>query len=274
MLELPESHVLSKQITDTLQGKTITHVEANHSPHGFAWYNGDPAQYPHMLVGKRVTDALPNGGQVEMYLEDFRLVLHDGVNIRVLEPGGKEPPKHQLYITFADGSALYCSVQMYGGMMAFAAGTYDNIYYTVGKEKPSPYEQAFNQTYFESLCSQAKPTISVKALLTTEQRIPGLGNGCLQDILFYARIHPQTKLRDIPDAALSGLFEAVKSVLSDMRAGGGRNTEKDIWGNPGGYACILSSKTLAYPCPRCGGGITRKAFLGGNVYVCEACQVL
>lgn|GEM_PF-2077218 len=30
-----------------------------------------------------------------------------------------------------------------------------------------------------------------KAFLATEQRIPGLGNGVLQDILWTARIHPK-----------------------------------------------------------------------------------
>lgn len=274
MLELPESHVISRQMREVLQGKTITHVEANHSPHGFAWYHGDPSQYPHMLIGKCVMDVQPNAGQIELFLEDFRLMLHDGVNVRYLEAGEKQPLKHQLYVAFEDTSAFYCTVQMYGGMMAFPAGTYENFYYSVAKEKPTPYTQAFTPLYFESILKDAKPTISVKALLATEQRIPGLGNGCLQDILFYAQIHPQAKLRDLLDEKIEALYGSVKTTLSGMREHGGRNTEKDFYGNPGGYPCVLSSKTLAYPCPRCGGAIARKAFLGGNIYFCAACQPL
>lgn len=114
--------------------------------------------------------------------------------------------------------------------------------------------------------------MSVKAFLATEQRIPGLGNGVLQDILFYAGLLPQAKLREIGDAGMEALFRSVKSTLLQMKAQGGRNTEKNLFGEPGGYRCVLSAKTLPYPCPRCGGGITRKAYLGGNVYYCEGCQ--
>ena len=46
MIELPESHVLAEQIKKTLTGKRISDVIANHSPHGFAWLSGDPADYP------------------------------------------------------------------------------------------------------------------------------------------------------------------------------------------------------------------------------------
>lgn len=68
------------------------------------------------------------------------------------------------------------------------------------------------------------------------------------------------------------MFDSVKETLDKMTELGGRDTEKDFFGNPGGYKSVLSSKTVAYPCPRCGGGITRKAYLGGNVYFCETCQ--
>jgi formamidopyrimidine-DNA glycosylase len=59
-----------------------------------------------------------------------------------------------------------------------------------------------------------------------------------------------------------------------MRDGSGRNTEKDLFGNAGGYCTILSSKTLAYQCQTCGDGLKREAYLGGNIYFCPTCQPL
>jgi formamidopyrimidine-DNA glycosylase len=41
--------------------------------------------------------------------------------------------------------------------------------------------------------------LSAKAFLATEQRIPGLGNGVLQDILFTAGIHPKRKMAAISE---------------------------------------------------------------------------
>ena len=57
-----------------------------------------------------------------------------------------------------------------------------------------------------------------------------------------------------------------------MTAKGGRSTEKDLYGKPGGYASVLTAKTLALPCPACCGAITRAAYMGGNVYFCANCQ--
>ena len=70
------------------------------------------------------------------------------------------------------------------------------------------------------------------------------------------------------------LFGSVKSTLKEMRDCGGRDTERDLFGKPGGYPTVLSSKTLALPCPVCGGGLKREAYLGGNIYFCPMCQAL
>ncbi len=95
--------------------------------------------------------------------------------------------------------------------------------------------------------------MTAKAFLATEQRIPGLGNGVLQDILWTAKIHP-------------------KSIIAEMAALGGRDTERDLFGQWGGYKTILSKNTVGQPCPACGSDIRKEAFLGRAIYYCEGCQ--
>ncbi|MPN41800.1 Formamidopyrimidine-DNA glycosylase [bioreactor metagenome] len=63
--------------------------------------------------------------------------------------------------------------------------------------------------------------LSVKALLATEQRIPGLGNGSLQDILFNARIHPKKKVTTLTDNEKEQLFYSIKATLQEMVDKGG-----------------------------------------------------
>lgn len=272
MLELPEALVIAGQINEILAGKRLTEVEAGHTPHGFAFYQGDPALYPQLLEGLTLDRAEQSGGLVELCLGDMRLTLGDGVNIRFLPPDRKEPDRHQLYLGFEGGGALVCTVQMYGGMMAFPAGKNDNFYYLVAKEKPSPLGEDFDEGYFDRLWASCKPTLSAKAFLATEQRIPGLGNGCLQDILFRANIHPKRKLETMGAAERESLFHAVKDTLGEMAEQGGRDTEKDLFGASGRYQTYLSAKTWKGACPYCGGPITRQAYLGGNVYFCPRCQ--
>jgi len=272
MLEIPESQVMAAQISNTLGGKTIMEAQTASSPHGFAWYRGDPAAYNGLISGHMITGAQAVGGQVEIFIGHMRLLLHDGVNARYFLPGDKLPEKHQLLLRFSDDSALVCTVQMYGGIILYEVNKNDNYYYLIVVAKPNPLTEAFNEDYFVELIRAAGPKLSLKALLATEQRIPGLGNGCLQDILFRARLHPQTKLLALEEGDMLALFKAVKGTLLAMTKGGGRNTEKDLFGKAGGYSTILSNKTYNQPCPVCGGAIIRKSYLGGNVYFCPHCQ--
>ena len=49
MIELPEALTLAKQINERLAGKVVRSTKAAHSPHKFAWYHRDPADYPAKL---------------------------------------------------------------------------------------------------------------------------------------------------------------------------------------------------------------------------------
>ena len=53
MLELPEAVTLASQFEKAYKGKVITRVIAGQTPHGFAFYKGDPVDYPGLLEGKK-----------------------------------------------------------------------------------------------------------------------------------------------------------------------------------------------------------------------------
>jgi Formamidopyrimidine-DNA glycosylase len=272
MLELPEANVLAAQFKTELTGKTVAKAVAAASPHGFAFYCGDPQTYGPMLQGKTVTGAKAHGGRAELELEDMRLVFNDGVNFRYLKDISAAPEKHQLLIAFTDGTGFYCTVSMYAGFLAFPAGADMGFYDIVSREKPSPLSDAFSEDYFNSLFDAKTEKLSAKAFLATEQRIPGIGNGVLQDILWESRISPKRKMNTLSPEERHSLFENVKRLLKTMTDLGGRDTEKDFFSNAGGYETILSKKTIDKPCLNCGGPIKRMAYLGGNVYLCENCQ--
>lgn len=274
MIEIPESVTFSHQLAEAFCSKTVDHVHAGQTLHGFGWYEPEPEEYPLLLCGKTLTSVRPLGGQIEMVLEDMHLVFNEGTTPHYLSPGDPDPKKHQLLIRFDDGSGLYCTVRMYGGMMIYPDGKTDNKYYMVSRDKPSPLTDEFDRCYFQSIIDECEDNLSAKALLATEQRIPGLGNGVLQDILFNAAIHPQKKLEALGDDDLDTLFDSVKATLVRMTEQHGRDVEKDLYGKPGGYKTILSNKTKDEPCPNCGHLIVKKAYLGGNVYFCPHCQPL
>lgn len=272
MIELPEAHSLARQLEATVRGRTVASVVAAHSPHRFAFFTGDPDAYHGLLAGLTVTDAVAYGGLVELGLGDRRLLFGDGVNLRHHEPGARLPVKHQLLLTFTDDSALSATVSMYGHLSCFT-GDFDNPYYRVARSRPSPLGAAFDGAYLSGLVAEpGADKLSLKAFLATEQRIPGLGNGVLQDILWTARLHPRRKVGTLGPDARAGLFAAVTGVLHAMTDAGGRDTESDLFGRPGGYATVMSRTHLGEPCPRCGSPIIKQAYLGGSIYFCAVCQ--
>jgi formamidopyrimidine-DNA glycosylase len=273
MLEIPEATVISRQINESASGRTIQRVSAAASPHKLAWYFGDPAEYPGLLGGQMITAACAHGGLLELAAGPARIVAGDGTAIRYIGPNLPRPAKHQLLLDLDNGGALVFSVQMYGGIWAFEAGHFDNPYYQAAKERPSPLTAAFDETYFAGLLANSPGNLPAKALLATGQRIPGLGNGCLQDILFQAQIHPRRKLQTLADIDRSRIFRAIRETLADMVWRGGRDTERDLFGQPGGYRTLAGRLNAGQACPACGGPLQKEAYLGGSVYFCPGCQL-
>jgi len=162
---------------------------------------------------------------------------------------------------------------MYGGLWCFPDGGFDNPYYLGAKVKPFALATSFDKAYFEGLVeSPDVQKAPLKAFLATEQRIPGLGNGVLQDILYRARLHPKRKVGTLSGEEKFYLFEVLKTTLNEMVERGGRDTESALLGEPGGYQTQMSKNTVGKPCPRCGETILKEAYMGGSIYYCPHCQ--
>jgi formamidopyrimidine-DNA glycosylase len=274
MIELPEATVISREINDTLSGKQIRNVIAAKSPHKLAWYHKDPRDYQDLLANKIIRYAVNQGGHIQIKVEVATILFSEGIRLRYYLEGESVPDKHQMLIEFSDNTTLVASIQMYGGLVAFPDGAYDNEYYRAAREKPSPLTDKFDYPYFEQLMNENTLKLSLKGLLATEQRIPGLGNGVLQDILFNAKMHPRKKVSTLNDEDKKTLYNAIKSTLTSMTEKGGRDTEQDIFGYPGGYKTLLCKNTVNQPCLVCGSVIQKQAYMGGSIYFCEGCQLM
>jgi formamidopyrimidine-DNA glycosylase len=271
MIELPEAVVISQQISQTLSGEKITHAVANASPHKFAWYTGNPDEYNSRLTGKTVSGAEALAGSIEIHAGD--MILSISAPVRYHAAGEKRPKKHQILVEFGNGAAISACAQMWGGFFCFPEGARAGFPdRDLAKGRPSPLTDAFDRAYFDTLFDAETPLLSTKAFLATKQRVPGLGNGVLQDILWTAKIHPKRRMADLSDKEVQAMFAAVRSVLHKMTTEGGRDTERDLFGNFGGYKTVLSKNTVDQSCPLCGTMIKKEPYMGGSIYVCEGCQ--
>lgn len=273
MIEIPESKTLSCQANEALKGKKVVKVFPPTHAHKLVWFEGDPKDYPKLLEGRKVVSVEGHGMFVDLHFEgNVHLSVSDGTILRYYPRLEEVPAKYQLLMVFEDESVLVVTVAMYGGIMAYQ-GKLENKYHIGSLQAVSTLDEAFDQKHFYGILDAAKD-LSAKALLATEQRIPGLGNGVLQDILFNAGIHPKRKKSSFSDTDKEKLFQSLKSTLKEMTERGGRDTEKDLFGKNGGYKNILSKNTFNQPCPKCGGKIEKEAYMGGTVYFCPNCQKL
>lgn len=272
MIELPEALTLARQIAGEIKGKKIAGVHTPTSPHRFCFFEGDVAEYVNLFTGRALIGAHACGIFVEMrFDEDVYMLINDGVNVRYYPSGGLSPKSYQLKLDFEDASELVFTVAMYGGIFA-SRGISNNPYYLKNKNTRGPLDAAFDADYLEEKIREVKPSLSAKAFLATEQRFPGLGNGVLQDILLQAGIHPKRKIQTLTCGAKERLLYTMQSTLKAMTEGGGRDTEKDLYGQNGAYKTLLSKNALLRGCALCGGEIRKETYLGGAVYYCPNCQ--
>ncbi len=270
MLEFPEVKVMSEQLNNHVVGRQVQRVMPPTKVHKFCWFNGEPGEYGEKLKGSRITGAEGFGIFVEISFDNgYKLCVNDGINLRLVDKENR-PKDFQLLIEFEEGEALVFTVAMYGGIYLHQ-GEYDNSYYLASKGALSPFLEVF-KTHYKELFAKSKPSLSLKAFLATEQRFPGIGNGVLQDILFEAGMHPKRKLQTLSEEDKEKVLRSITEVLQKMIQGGGRDTEKDLMGQKGGYKTLMSKNTMALSCPKCGAKIIKEAYLGGSVYYCEYCQ--
>lgn len=275
MIELPEALTIARQLTAEVAGKKIAEAVRGNSPHKFAFYSGTPEDYGRVLKGRTVGEARGHGSFIVARMGSSHVLLLGCGGEKILYHHGPEtvPPKHQLLLRFTDGTFLSVTVSGWGFLQLLSTKDLETHPHA-GKAGVSPLGDGFTWRYFDGLCGEAagESGRSIKAFMISEPGIWGVGNGCLQDILFAAAIHPKRRLESLEKKDRRALYDATRSVLGEMTEKSGRDTEWDLYGNPGGYAKVLSSSSAGKPCPACGTKIQKIAFLGGASYFCPRCQ--
>ncbi|MFN8442846.1 MAG: DNA-formamidopyrimidine glycosylase family protein [Caldilineaceae bacterium] len=273
MFELPEFITLTKQINEVLPGKVIQQGELGNSPHKFVWYNRSREEFAQLTHGKTIGQARTRGKWLFVPIEPGYVLTFGECGGKVLyhAPGSQPPTKIHLCLTFADGSLFTATTQMWGAMELYEQGKELERQY-IRDMRPTPVEPTFTLAYFSELIDSQLEKRSVKALLTQDQLIPGLGNALAQDILFHARLHPRHPIQELDPEQRRALYGAIVNTVCAAIAQGGRNDETDLYNRPGGYRRLMDNKAVGEPCPTCGAPIERLQYLGGACYFCPHCQ--
>jgi formamidopyrimidine-DNA glycosylase len=277
MFEIAECVTLAEQMSRRLSGKRIVSGSLGNSPHKFVWYNVKPKEFAAAVVSRTVGAAYARGRWIFVPLnEGYVLVLGEcGGRILLHESASRLPTKYHLSLLFEDGSALSATTQMWGAMELYEKGKELERKY-IHDMRTTPIEKGFDLRYFSALVTEAVAAgnRTVKALLTQEQMIPGLGNAIAQDIMFGAGLHPKQPLEQLDAKRIAKLHRAITDTVREAIRLGGRNDECDLYGRAGRYVRIMDKNAVGHPCPKCGARVEKTAYLGGACYFCPKCQAL
>ena len=289
-MSLAECQVISNQLQNTAVGKTIVKTVANQNPHGFVWFATEPQyafaareisskqaeQYDGLLTGEKILKSNVIKNYNYLYVGN-RALMFNTLSTRYYGTNEKQPKRHQLYLLLDDGSALVFCGSLGGPLFLFEVD--ENGWAMNWRNNfPSVLSDDFTETFFLDLIkntdlTKLQPAKSVKCFLATKNRIPGLDNTILHEILWEAGVNPKSVMAALAESDYISMYHAIKKVFPAVIVAGGLDTQKDLFGNLGGYITKANKNTLDKPCQRCGVLIVKETYMGGVVYYCPKCQL-
>jgi formamidopyrimidine-DNA glycosylase len=276
MIELPEAITIARQIEKELKGKQIASGVRGSSPHKFAFTGKySNAEFAAIVKDKIIGASHADGWIILTDLEpDYVLSLGCGGERILYHTNEKTlPKKHQLLINFQDRTYLTVTVSGWGEVRLLKESELPDHPH-IKKDAVNPLSNMFTFDYFNSLFDALPENsrASAKYFIITEPCIWGVGNGCLQDILYRARIHPKRLMVSLSSAERRALYGSIRQTLAEMVDLSGRDSEFNLYNQPGGYRRILHNEAVGHPCPECGTPIEKIQYLGGAAYFCPSCQ--
>ena len=144
---------------------------------------------------------------------------------------------------------------------------------------PEPLGNEFDATMLAKACAGKKT--SLKAALSDQRVVAGLGNIYVCEALFRARLSPKRQASTIadrngrPNERAERLVEAIKAVLMDAIEAGGSSLRdhRRADGSLGDFQHNFRVYDReGEPCPHCKGKIKRIVQVGRSTFYCPSCQ--
>jgi formamidopyrimidine-DNA glycosylase len=144
---------------------------------------------------------------------------------------------------------------------------------------PEPLDNEFDASMLAKACAGKKT--SLKAALSDQRVVAGLGNIYVCEALFRARLSPRRRASTIvdrngkPTERAKSLVEAIRAVLKDAIEAGGSSLRdhRRADGSLGDFQHNFQVyDSEGEPCPHCKGKIKRIVQAGRSTFYCPACQ--
>jgi formamidopyrimidine-DNA glycosylase len=287
MPELPEVETVRRGLAPVMEGQRFAKVEVRRGD--LRWPL--PKDFARKLHGKSIAGL---GRRAKYLLADLSsgdvLLMHLGMSgsFRV----GKASAPGQYYHARAKSTAhdhvvfhmsngatvTFNDPRRFGSMKLVRRAELENepLLRTLG---PEPLGNEFDAAMLAKTCAGKKT--SLKAALSDQRVVAGLGNIYVCEALFRARLSPKRQASTIadrhggPNEHAQRLVDAIKAVLADAIAAGGSSLRdhRRADGSLGDFQHNFQVYDReGAPCPSCEGRIKRIVQAGRSTFYCPSCQ--
>ena len=272
MAELPEIAKLTRQMQNTLCGKTIKTITLLQEKCA----NIQVKEFQKRVEGATITGIRNKGKWIITSFdngEHILLSLGMGADILYFEDEKNEPEKYQIKVFFTDNSGFTARFWWFGKFLLVSDKELDSDSNTC-EIAMDAFDEKFTLAYFTNLLKGKKTQI--KAFLMNQKNVSGIGNMYMHDILFKARLHPQKKISDMNEKEVKILYNSIGEVLNHSRENGTFAYESDFFGEKGGFTAddFIIGYRENQPCPVCGETIISIKTGSTSTFICPVCQKL
>ena len=294
MPELPEVQTTVNGINETLQGAVI--VDVCHDWERM-FRDNSYTTIRKIVRGATIQNANRRGKHILIHLNNgYTLIVHMKMTGHLMVGEYKktragfvptdttsalaDPFNRFIHVVFTlqDGRSLvFCDARKFGKISIELTEhlTHSPLLAHLG---PEPLEKSTTANVFTTQLLK-KPQGKIKQVLLDQTILAGVGNIYSDELLWYAKVHPESRIRNIPSQVFTPLYKAMQKVLHDGLTFGGDSTSdyRNIYGESGTshkHHKVYGKKNK--PCERkgCGGTITRIVVGSRGTHFCPRCQVL
>ena len=269
MPEIPDLEAIRHYLMPRLDGLTVTRTEAP-----IPWLVRTGAEGLATIEGHRFGEIHRLGKFLLCFLDDTRILVINPMltgRFHWVEAAAKKTGRMGVIIGFDDGHEWrYSDMRRMGRWYLVGQDELNTIpqFQTLGPDAMAISEDDF-------LARLKSRRGQIKATLTNQEFLAGIGNAYSDEILWAAGLHPHRKRSTMDEADLRRLYASMRAVIEENTAivdgivqGEGLG-KKEEWREH-----LKVHRKGGEPCPRCGAEIKGQVRSGSETNYCVVCQPL
>ena len=288
MPELPEVETICRGLQQLIVGRRILGVKVFNERS----FQADPAETETYLIGAKVARVHRRAKVLIIDLStDYSLVIHLKMTGQLVFRDEEKPDatfrddssavtlpgrSTRVEFDFNDNTKLFFNDQRKFGWVKLLPTVEVETLDFLRKVGPEPLtgDPKLPAQFLKNIRHHNATTI--KAALLNQTVIAGIGNIYADESLWSAKVHPASRVRDLSDAKLKKILQAVIDVMNKSLASGG-STMKDYVRADGTKGSYLEKFAQVFnregqPCSRCGTTIEKIRVAGRGTHICPKCQ--